>query len=131
MTKMVAHQMYYLQTVNVYRLITRNTIEEKIMGLQEFKVKTANTVISSDNASLHSMATDSIIDLFSLDGYLLTKNKHQDEGNNSRRDGQKLPISTARVGNWLLEDISALEECEKQYEKEYSMNAFLGASKKT
>ena len=131
MTKMVAHQMHYLQTVNVYRLITRNTIEEKIMGLQEFKVKTANTVISSDNASLHSMATDSIMDLFSLDGYSLTKNKHQDEGNNSRRDGQKLPISTARVGNWLLEDISALEECEKQYEKEYSMNAFLGASKKT
>ena len=131
MTKMVAHQMYYLQTVNVYRLITRNTIEEKIMGLQEFKVKTANTVISSDNASLHSMATDSIMDLFSLDGYSLTKNKLQDEGNNSRRDGQKLPISTARVGNWLLEDISALEECEKQYEKEYSMNAFLGASKKT
>ena len=131
MTKMVALQMYYLQTVNVYRLITRNTIEEKIMGLQEFKVKTANTVISSDNASLHSMATDSIMDLFSLDGYSLTKNKHQDEGNNSRRDGQKLPISTARVGNWLLEDISALEECEKQYEKEYSMNAFLGASKKT
>ena len=123
--------MYYLQTVNVYRLITRNTIEEKIMGLQEFKVKTANTVISSDNASLHSMATDSIMDLFSLDGYSLTKNKLQDEGNNSRRDGQKLPISTARVGNWLLEDISALEECEKQYEKEYSMNAFLGASKKT
>ena len=123
--------MYYLQTVNVYRLITRNTIEEKIMGLQEFKVKTANTVISSDNASLHSMATDSIMDLFSLDGYSLTKNKLQDEGNNSRRNGQKLPISTARVGNWLLEDISALEECEKQYEKEYSMNAFLGASKKT
>ena len=117
--------------VNVYRLITRSTIEEKIMGLQEFKLKTANTVISSDNASLHSMATDSIMDLFSLDGYSLTKNKLQDEGNNSRRDGQKLPISTARVGNWLLEDISALEECEKQYEKEYSMNAFLGASKKT
>lgn len=56
-----------LQVVNVYRLITRNTVEEKILGLQRFKLKTANSVITRDNSSLSSMATDQLFDLFSLD----------------------------------------------------------------
>ena len=120
--------------VNVYRLITRSTIEEKIMGLQEFKLKTANTVISSDNASLHSMATDSIVDLFSLDEFPQTKTKNLDEGDISRRDGKLSHISTTAVGGgWekLLEDIPALEECEQQYAKEYNMNTFMSVSKQT
>ena len=114
--------------MNVYRLITRNTIEEKIMGLQEFKIKTANTVISSDNASLHSMATDSIMDLFSLKEFQPTKTKCHDEGDISRRDGKHPQISTTAVGGgWekVLEDIPALEECEQQYAKEYNINAFM------
>ena len=55
------------QVVNVYRLITRNTLEEKILGIQKFKLKTANSVITKDNSSLSSMATDQVFDLFSLD----------------------------------------------------------------
>ena len=58
---------FFRQVVNVYRLITRNTVEEKIMGLQKFKLKTANTVISKDNASLESMGKEQIFELFSLD----------------------------------------------------------------
>ena len=46
--------------VNVYRLITRGTLEEKIMGLQKFKLYTANSIISSDNSSLLSMATSQV-----------------------------------------------------------------------
>jgi TATA-binding protein-associated factor len=46
--------------VNVYRLITRNTLEEKIMSLQRFKLHTARTVISADNASFQTMATDQV-----------------------------------------------------------------------
>jgi TATA-binding protein-associated factor len=42
-------------------------VEEKIMGLQKFKLKTANTVISKDNASLESMGKEQIFELFSLD----------------------------------------------------------------
>lgn len=53
--------------VNVYRLITRGTLEEKIMGLQKFKMNIANTVISQENASLQSMGTDQLLDLFTLD----------------------------------------------------------------
>ena len=51
----------------MYRLITRNTVEEKILGLQKFKLKTANSVITKDNSSLSSMATDQLFDLFSLE----------------------------------------------------------------
>lgn len=53
--------------VNVYRLITRGTLEEKIMGLQKFKMNIANTVISQENSSLQSMGTDQLLDLFTLD----------------------------------------------------------------
>ncbi len=34
------------QVVNVYRMISRGTLEEKIMGLQKFKLNIANTVVS-------------------------------------------------------------------------------------
>lgn len=55
------------RVVNVYRLITRGTLEEKIMGLQKFKMNIANTVISQENASLQSMGTEQLLDLFTLD----------------------------------------------------------------
>ena len=51
----------------MYRLITRGTLEEKIMGLQKFKMGVANTIISQENSSLQSMGTDQLLNLFSLD----------------------------------------------------------------
>lgn len=56
-----AHRIGQKKVVNVYRLITRSTVEEKIMGLQKFKLLTANTIISTENASLETMATDQVI----------------------------------------------------------------------
>jgi len=55
------------RVVNVYRLITRGTLEEKIMGLQKFKIGIANTIISQENTSLQSMGTDQLLNLFTLD----------------------------------------------------------------
>lgn len=37
------------------------------MGLQKFKMSIANTVISQDNASMQSMGTEQLLDLFTLD----------------------------------------------------------------
>jgi len=80
-----AHRIGQKKVVNVYRLITRSTLEEKIMkyvsktiklkiltdtlfniyvyyfSFQKFKLKTANTVISSENSSLQTMGTDKVI----------------------------------------------------------------------
>lgn len=55
-----AHRIGQKKVVNVYRLITRGTLEEKIMGLQKFKLLTANTVISDENAAMETMGTDQV-----------------------------------------------------------------------
>ena len=56
-----AHRIGQKKVVNVYRLITRNTLEEKIMSLQKFKLHTARTIITSDNSSIASMQTDQVM----------------------------------------------------------------------
>jgi len=45
------------------------------MNFQKFKLKTANTVISSENSSLQTMGTEKLLDLFSLDDSSEQKNK--------------------------------------------------------
>lgn len=60
-----AHRLGQRKVVNVHRLIMRGTLEEKVMSLQRFKVSVANAVINADNASLKTMNTDQLLDLFS------------------------------------------------------------------
>lgn len=59
-----AHRLGQKKVVNVHRLIMRGTLEEKVMSLQRFKVSVANAVINADNASLKTMNTDQLLDLF-------------------------------------------------------------------
>jgi hypothetical protein len=46
-----AHRLGQRRTVNVYRLIMRDTLEERIMGLQRFKLDVANAVVNQVRAA--------------------------------------------------------------------------------
>jgi TATA-binding protein-associated factor len=59
-----AHRLGQTRTVSVFRMIMRGTLEEKIMGLQRFKMDMAAAVVNSDNLSLSSMDTGQLLDLF-------------------------------------------------------------------
>ncbi|TKY89152.1 hypothetical protein EX895_001683 [Sporisorium graminicola] len=63
-----AHRLGQKKVVNVYRLITKNTLEAKIMGLQRFKLNVANSVVNQQNAGMDSMETEQILDLFNAQG---------------------------------------------------------------
>lgn len=107
-----AHRIGQKKVVNVYRLITRNSLEEKIMGLQKFKLLTANTVVSDKNASMETMATDQLFDLFSF---------QKDTNNDKTNDGAN---NTNANMKQVLETLPELWE-DKQYEDEYDMTQFL------
>jgi TATA-binding protein-associated factor len=62
-----AHRLGQKKVVNVYRLITKNTLEEKIMGLQRFKLNVAGSVVNQENKGTDSMDTDQILDLFDVE----------------------------------------------------------------
>lgn len=59
-----AHRLGQTRTVNVYRLLMQGTLEEKVMGLQQFKLNMANSVVNQDNVSLSTMDTGKLLDLF-------------------------------------------------------------------
>mmetsp|Transcript_67406 Transcript_67406/g.201376 ORF Transcript_67406/g.201376 Transcript_67406/m.201376 type:complete len:132 (+) Transcript_67406:2-397(+) len=61
-----AHRIGQSRAVNVFRLIMRDTLEEKIMGLQRFKLHIANTVVNQQNAQLSSMNTEQLLDLLEV-----------------------------------------------------------------
>lgn len=75
-----AHRLGQKKVVNVYRLITRGTLEEKIMGLQRFKLNIASSVVTQQNAGLGSMNTGEVLDLFkvSADGSEDSKKQKKD-----------------------------------------------------
>ena len=52
-----AHRIGQKKVVNVYRLITRGTLEEKILNLQAFKIDVASTVVNQQNAGLGTMVS--------------------------------------------------------------------------
>ena len=91
------------------------------MGLQKFKLKTANTVISSDNASLNSMATNQILDLFSLDDSTGLGSSNR-EGSQSK-DSEESNRSNKPSLKSLLEEMPELWD-EKEYADEFDVGAF-------
>ncbi|XP_076142111.1 TATA-binding protein-associated factor 172-like isoform X1 [Alosa pseudoharengus] len=108
-----AHRIGQKRVVNVYRLITRGTLEEKIMGLQKFKMSIANTVISQENASLQSMGTDQLLNLFTLD-----KDEKAERSEPSSSSSEKASMKAVLDGLGDLWD-------QQQYDTEYNLDSFM------
>ncbi|TFK45985.1 SNF2 chromatin remodeling protein [Heliocybe sulcata] len=116
-----AHRIGQKKVVNVYRLITKGTLEEKIMGLQRFKLNIANSVVTQQNSGLASMDTDLVLDLFRRtseeeDAAVAMKRKDKDASSSSAGVG---PHKNVLQG---LEDLPPEEEYEG-----LSLNSFMSS----
>lgn len=117
-----AHRIGQNKVVNVYRLITKGTLEEKIMGLQKFKTMVSNTVINQDNTGLTTMNVDQLFDLFD--------NNLSGSGEDGRaaaaEDGAR------RVGISRATFMDLLPELwdQQQYETEYDLSSFVSSLKR-
>ena len=59
-----AHRIGQKNILNVYRLIMKDTLEEKIMGIQKFKTNVANAIINIENSSIKNIKDSNILSLF-------------------------------------------------------------------
>jgi TATA-binding protein-associated factor len=60
-----SHRIGQKNMVKVYRLITEDSIEEKIMAIQKAKIAMSEAIVNTENSTLYSMGTDRLLDLFS------------------------------------------------------------------
>lgn len=88
------------------------------MGLQKFKLTVANTIISSENASLNSMGTDQLLDLFELS----SSGGQDKDATTAGRNGDGNGVSMKA----MLDNLPELWDV-KQYENEYDLSSFLGS----
>lgn len=59
-----AHRIGQKRHVHVYKLVTADSIEEKIMKLHEVKLAMSNALVNTDNSTMYSMGTDRLLDIF-------------------------------------------------------------------
>ncbi|KAF7625980.1 hypothetical protein Mgra_00009829 [Meloidogyne graminicola] len=123
-----AHRLGQNRTVNVFRLITLGTVEEKVMKLQQFKEDTANALIGVENRSMASMATDELLELFSLKcpESNLEVNLKVKKVKKSRMNADASCAS--ETGVWAVDELwgGQKEEAEfEQYIEQHSVQKFL------
>ena len=128
-----AHRIGQKKVVNVYRLITRGTIEEKIMGLQRFKIDVASTVVNQQNAGLGTMGTDQLLDLFNLGetADVPDPGKGGAGGDVGGGTGDSVDDAVDAEGNirekgkkgWL-DDLGELSD-QRQYDEDFNLEGFL------
>nr|CDI54990.1 snf2 chromatin remodeling protein [Melanopsichium pennsylvanicum 4] len=115
-----AHRLGQKKVVNVYRLITKNTLEAKIMGLQSFKLNIANSVVNQQNAGLESMDTEGILDLFNAKGSSGDQQSNGAGGTGDGESGAKKKRFAKLTQKQILEGVHRGPENEEQEYTEMS-----------
>lgn len=108
-----AHRLGQTRTVNVYRLIMKDTLEEKIMGLQRFKVDIANTVVSKESVSLDAIDTTQLLDLF-----------NNEQGGREKKSTNASAPGSNKGLKAILEGLEELED-EAKYEEDFAMESYM------
>ncbi|KAL0235726.1 hypothetical protein GEMRC1_002308 [Eukaryota sp. GEM-RC1] len=73
-----AHRLGQKRTVNVYRLITLDSIEERLMSLQQFKLHVSSTIVNEENVSMKSMDTSVALETMASSS-VSSKKEEEDE----------------------------------------------------
>jgi TATA-binding protein-associated factor len=129
-----AHRIGQKRVVNVYRLITKDTLEEKIMGLQRFKLNIANTVISEENSGggFKSMRSEEILDLFGSSASTAAEASGRKRSRQAGDDEVEAGLKRAKVGGVaglsqdIMEQLDLLTaQSAEQYESELDFNKFM------
>ena len=133
-----AHRLGQKKVVNVYRLITKDTLEEKIMGLQKFKMNIASTIVNQQNAGLQSMDTNQLLDLFDVEDTGVKVEDSRGNGGSggggddeaSRANGNSAKEIPDLAGGLTGKAAGAVGELgelwdEQQYEEEYDLDNFI------
>ncbi len=125
-----AHRLGQKKVVNVYRLITKDTLEEKIMGLQKFKMNIASTIVSQQNAGLASMDTNQLLDLFDVEQQG-QQEEHVEEVEEKKNGGNQDLINESGLTGQAGAVIGELGELwdQSQYEEEYNLDSFIKSLK--
>lgn len=132
-----AHRIGQTRTVNVYRLLMQDTLEERIMSLQQFKIDVANAVVNQDNMSMSAMDTGQLLDLFAAPTAAAQKQHQQDQqsaAGSGAGDGDAQAaangLDIAAAGRkksalqTMLDGIGELWD-ESQYQSEFDMKGFM------
>jgi hypothetical protein len=94
-----AHRIGQKRSVSVFHLVARDSIEEKIMELQEKKVAMSNTIVNTDNSKMYSMGTDRLLDIFTF---------RSDQENRTTEDSQQSRHNLDAIVERYSEDYASL-----------------------